>query len=198
MKYRLLYFDDRGRGEPIRLLFHMSGETFEDVRIAHEDWPEFRSKTPLGQLPVLECDGKQLIQTKAICRYLAKSFRLAGRNMADAAACDVVVDIVLDLYDQCEHVIMTESDQRKKNEHWREVYAACGKETLGRLDAILRRGTGYFVGNDITWADIVVFALVSNIKDNFKNMLQSHQQLLTFLSRMKDNSKIKSYYESIA
>ena len=45
MKYRLLYFDDKGRGEPIRLLFHMNEELFEDVRIAYEDWPEFKSST---------------------------------------------------------------------------------------------------------------------------------------------------------
>lgn len=39
---------------------------------------------------------------------------LAGRSREEAAACDVVVDILFDLYDHCERVIMTESDPRKK------------------------------------------------------------------------------------
>ena len=36
-----------------------------------------------------------------------------------------------------------------QNEHWREIYAVNGREALGRLEAILRRGTGYFVGDDV-------------------------------------------------
>lgn len=93
---------------------------------------------------------------------------LAGRSREEAARCDVVVDILFDFYEQCEHIVLTESDPRKKvysfaatltvtvtrctqNEHWREIYAASGREALGRLDAILRRGTGYFVGNDVAF-----------------------------------------------
>jgi hypothetical protein len=37
-KYKLLYFDGKGRGEPIRLLFHIIGVEFEDVRLSDEEW----------------------------------------------------------------------------------------------------------------------------------------------------------------
>ena len=34
------------------------GVAFEDVRITHEQFPEYKKKAPFGQLPLLEIDGK--------------------------------------------------------------------------------------------------------------------------------------------
>ena len=37
-KYKLTYFDLRGRAETTRLLFTVSGVAFEDERIGQEQW----------------------------------------------------------------------------------------------------------------------------------------------------------------
>jgi glutathione S-transferase len=54
VKYKLYYFDDRARGEPIRLLFAAAGKKFEDVRIQRELWKNFKPDAPLGKVPYLE------------------------------------------------------------------------------------------------------------------------------------------------
>jgi glutathione S-transferase len=48
---------------------------YEDKRIPREEWPTMKPNTPLGQMPVLEVDGKMLGQSVAIARYLARTHR---------------------------------------------------------------------------------------------------------------------------
>lgn len=52
---------------------------------------------PLGQLPLLEYNGLKLFQTVPICRYLAKKFKLDGKDDEDSVRCDIAVDTVQDL-----------------------------------------------------------------------------------------------------
>ncbi|ESO95810.1 hypothetical protein LOTGIDRAFT_99844, partial [Lottia gigantea] len=70
--YRLHYFDVRGRGEGIRLLFAASGQKYEDKRYTRDEWNLFKPRTPFSQMPVLEIDGKLYGQSGAIGQYLAR------------------------------------------------------------------------------------------------------------------------------
>lgn len=46
---RLFYFPVRARGEAIRMLYALSGTSFEDQRISLEEWPEHKpSKLTVG------------------------------------------------------------------------------------------------------------------------------------------------------
>ncbi len=55
---KLYYFDVYARGEPIRMLLHMSNVEFEDVRFSMPGFKELKEKRPelmeFGQVPVLE------------------------------------------------------------------------------------------------------------------------------------------------
>lgn len=42
-EYKLYYFDGRGIGEGIRLLFNYVGQPFEDIRFNMENWGENKS-----------------------------------------------------------------------------------------------------------------------------------------------------------
>lgn len=52
---------------------------------------------PLGQLPVLEIDGKRYSQSLAICRYLGEKYGLAGDNDEEAMEIDQIVDFIYDI-----------------------------------------------------------------------------------------------------
>jgi prostaglandin-H2 D-isomerase / glutathione transferase len=70
--YKLHYFNGRGRAEVSRLIFATVGQQFEDIRYESSEWPSYKSKMPLGQMPVLEVDEFKLPQSLSIARFLAK------------------------------------------------------------------------------------------------------------------------------
>lgn len=81
--HKFTYFPVRGLDEFIRLMFHYTKVPFKDNRIAFNDWPNLKPskrfitisripETPFGKLSVLEVDGKPLVESFAIARFLAR------------------------------------------------------------------------------------------------------------------------------
>lgn len=61
-EYKLYYFNFKGRAETIRLLFAAAGQKYEDIRFEHDNWPEFKAKSPFGECPYLEVvDGSNVV-----------------------------------------------------------------------------------------------------------------------------------------
>lgn len=52
---------------------------------------------PMGQMPLLEVDGKRAHQSLAITRYLAKQVGLVGADAWEDLEIDTVVDTINDL-----------------------------------------------------------------------------------------------------
>lgn len=52
--------------------------------------------TPMGQMPILEVDGKVVHQSAAILRYLGRRFGLAGSNDWEALLIETVADSITD------------------------------------------------------------------------------------------------------
>ena len=88
-RYRLHYFPESGNSYKLALMLTLCGQTFEPV------WTDFGggvTRTPdwrarvneMGEIPVLEEDGKRLTQTAPILLQLAARYdRLGGANDAD-------------------------------------------------------------------------------------------------------------------
>ena len=87
--YKLNYFNLRGRGELIRLIFAVAGQKFEDHRFELTHWHEHKSRAPFGKAPWLEIFDHDhttvLAQSPTIARYLARKFHLAGKNEIEMA-----------------------------------------------------------------------------------------------------------------
>jgi len=194
--YRLIYFNSRGRGEPIRYLFALAGVEYEDVRLDHgEKWQTMKPNTPFGQLPVLEIDGFQLAQTKAIARYLGHEFKMAGRNNLESAKADMLVDGVEDVSTHIRPVFR-EKDPEKKKELFEAVMKEHIEPFLKRYEHFLEKsGTGYFVSDQITWADLFIFDRLQNFEKRHPELLQHHAKLRQFVDKIASNPKIKAWIE---
>ena len=88
-KAKLHYFKLYGRGEPIRFALTALGVDFEEASLkgqltdgeeGHKEWVETKKKYEFESVPVLEIDGKELSQSRAILRYI---FQRAGQYPTD-------------------------------------------------------------------------------------------------------------------
>ena len=158
---KLIYFNLMGRAETARLILAQAGVSYEDKRIKKEEWPALKASLPMGQLPVLEVDGKTIGQSMAIARYCAKRFGLAGKDELEGALADQAVDQVSDFLDEVIKV-MKEPEEAKKAEMGKQLKVEKLPALLASMEKLLKgQGGKYFAGSSLTWADIVVYQFVS-------------------------------------
>jgi glutathione S-transferase len=160
--YKLIYFDIRGRGELIRLLFAQSGVPFEDCRIKHEEWPEFKPLTPFGSLPIVEIDGETLTGSTIIARYLAElpEFQLAGSNPFENAKIAAIGNYLNDLEVEIAKFFFEKDDAMIKkffNEQVPKFY-----EKLEKLSST--NSSGYLWEDKLTWVDFYAYQLTCWIR----------------------------------
>lgn len=80
-KFKLLYFEDRGSADLIKLLFSIADQQYDSVQIKQSEWSTYKPFMPFEQLPVLVInDDIRIAQTNAICRFLANLFNLEGKS----------------------------------------------------------------------------------------------------------------------
>ncbi|MEQ1503447.1 MAG: glutathione S-transferase [Myxococcota bacterium] len=196
-RYEVVYFDIRGRAEPIRLLLALAGQAFDDTRHAFDAWPVHKPTTPLGQAPVLvERDGTtelRIPQSQAILRHLARVHGLYGATEAEHVACDVVVETCGDLRQALAPLRFGPgaNDPVAKQKFLTEALP----DHLGRMRRLLAAGpkSGWFVAEAPTWADITAFDTVEVLHGFEASSLADAPELLAFADRMRAVPQIAAY-----
>jgi len=156
---RLTYFLAKGRVEISRLILSYSGVKFTDERLTKEQFGAIKSSQPWGQIPVLTYKGQVMGQSIAIARFLAAEFGLTGRNNLENAQADEIVDAVSDLLNAMANVVKAGKDEKALKNVLDNVYPA----GLANLEKMLSsRGGQFFVGNNLTWADLAVFQFATD------------------------------------
>ncbi|VDO32212.1 unnamed protein product [Haemonchus placei] len=193
VKYRLEYFDGRGRAEIIRQIFAVAGQSFDDVRYSFEEFAKHKADLPFGQLPVLEVDGKQLAQSCAIARYLARQFGLAGKNAFDEAVVDSIVDQFKDYFSEIRPFFMVLHGFEKGDldAAYRDVFLPSNKAFFTLMTRILMNTkSGFLVGDSLTWADLLVAEIATwakkypSLYDGFPEM-KAHAEKIRSIPAVK-------------
>ncbi len=201
-KLVLTYFDfDGGRGETARLAMRIGGVAFEDKRIAGKDWPALRDTMPFQAMPVLGVDGKVIAHSNTINRYVGKLAGLYPKDDWQATLVDEAMDAVEDISTRIGNTIALGDADKKKA---REALAAGPiPRFLEQLQARLKAAGGeYFADQRLTVADLKCYQLIRWLKSGAldhipADIADKHAPLLVkHFERVRDNAKIKAYYDS--
>ncbi|RKP33776.1 hypothetical protein BJ085DRAFT_40887 [Dimargaris cristalligena] len=171
--------------------------------------PAEKSQTPFGQLPVLkefESDSTEpsfiLTESDAIQRYLAARFGLYGTSPADVRS-NAQQDAVLG---QCNDVMVLMFQAlyiAKAEEEKAAAFKKLGVAAIHLLkkhdELLLRNGTGHYVGNKTTLADIVAYMRLERLATVpfYKEILEEHvgEGLRKFQATLELDPAFKRYQE---
>jgi glutathione S-transferase len=165
-----------------------------------DQWAILKDKMPMGQLPVLEVDGVKLCQTTAICRYLAKETGIYGKTHLDQCRGDMLVEGVMDLWSALRPTYMAKfkDDASDEDKEFAKFKAEYLNKFLRLYEGFLTEtNTGYFVGDSLTWADIIVAEFVSVLDECFHASVGTeHPKLKEFSRKILSLPFIKEHIAS--
>jgi len=194
---KLTYFNGRGLAEIIRLIFTAADKPFIDHRIDQEEFKKLKPSLPFGQIPILEVDGKTMFQSRAIARYLARKYDLAGKTDLEQAQADMIVDCIEDALKPVP-AFRNEPDPAKKEAMKKDYLEKQLPDYLSKLEAFLisnKGGDGYFVGDGLTWADLSLQRMKGSIEIliGVSAPFDNHPKLKALFERVTKLPKIAAY-----
>jgi glutathione S-transferase len=190
--YKLYHFNSRFRGESVRWVLSYAGVQWEDLRTDLSLFPVLGAT-----LPQLEVSGQNLSQSTAIARYIARRHGFAGQNAWEAAQVDALADYaVIDVIAGFRGILeATLQGDQAKAAQLKTEYTNKGivphLQNLERKLRLNRGGSGYFFGDQPTFADIIVVnvedevvRMKSTVLDKYP-ILQAHRQRVRNLNGIK-------------
>ncbi|KAI8867036.1 glutathione S-transferase [Ramicandelaber brevisporus] len=165
VQYELIYFPTVGLAEVSKALLTVAGANWKYTAISFEEWPAIKPTTPFGHLPILrEYDpvtGEKMLeiaQSSAIETYLATKFGLNGKNPHETALIASVCATYNDIREHAfRHFVAPNEDAKAKAFEKLKETANNMAVALDKFIANNPTGSGYFVGDSLTFADITAY-----------------------------------------
>ncbi|KAL6736816.1 hypothetical protein Aduo_007123 [Ancylostoma duodenale] len=200
VEYKLTYFNGRGRAECARQLFALADQKYEDVRVTHEEFPKMKPNMPFGQLPVLYVDGKELAQSNAINRYLARKFGFAGKTPFEEAVVDSLADQYVDYSFEIKPYVYTALGIKKFGELEtlkKDTLLPARDKFFGFITKFLKKNSsGFLVGDSVTWVDLLIAEHVSSMLSKVPDYLEGFPEVKAHMEKVQSIPKVKKWIES--
>lgn len=197
-KPKLIYFDAPvSRGEECRLVLHVAGVDFDDVRIKGSDWPAMKGETPYGALPVLELPGRPpLAHSNAILVMIGRQHGLHPSDPFEAARHEGMMAHVEDLRGAVGPTIrVSEPEKKAAREALVKDYLPAwarsaeqnipgepffGGAKLNVVDLKLHMAVRWFIGGKVDHIPATIFA--------------GYPKLMRVHDAVRDHPGVKSWY----
>ncbi|XP_063695980.1 glutathione S-transferase [Culicoides brevitarsis] len=192
-EYKVWYFNVKALGEPLRFLLSYGGLPFEDIRVTREEWPALKPSMPMGQMPILEVDGKRVHQSLAMCRYLAKQVGLVGADAWEDLQIDTVVDTVNDFRLKVA-IVAYEPDDVVKEKKLITLNNEVIPFYLSKLNVIAKENNDHLALGRATWADVYFAGILDYL--NYltkKDLLSDYEHLRNVVTGVLGNENVAAY-----
>eukprot|EP00730_Choanoeca_flexa_P017928 TRINITY_DN8688_c0_g1_i3.p1 TRINITY_DN8688_c0_g1~~TRINITY_DN8688_c0_g1_i3.p1 ORF type:complete len:305 (+),score=77.38 TRINITY_DN8688_c0_g1_i3:21-935(+) len=199
----LRYFAGRGRAEAIRMLMIDTKLPYTEVKYTRETWPAAKQQGlgngsfTFGQVPSFTThDGKDLVQTYAIMKYIAR---------AKGAACPDELEY------RCDLISMGAEDLRKRASKvmYDTDFSATSRQGLFTTDVptwlahfekLLGDDATFVTPDTITWVDYVMFDLLDMLRSFASEPVYAadgSQASISASSILKPFPKLAAFYDTM-
>ncbi|NXJ86002.1 GSTA1 transferase, partial [Trogon melanurus] len=196
-KPKLHYFNGRGRMEPIRWLLAAAGVEFEECFMEKkDDLLKLRKDGALlfEQVPMVEIDGMKLVQTRAICNYIASKYNLYGKDLKERALIDMYVEAMMDLNELLMAYPYQPAD--KKEQHFANMLDKATNRYFPVFEKVLKdHGQDYLVGNRFSRVDVQLLEIILMAEEFKPDILVKFPLLQSFKERISNIPTIKKFLQ---
>eukprot|EP01132_Coremiostelium_polycephalum_P004601 gene4601-5747_t len=187
----LTYFNVRGKGEVIRLLLNYTNTTFNNIPVDGEIQDHLRSSLRYGQLPHYHdpSTGINLVQSRAILRYIADRTNTAGRDVLERAYVDEVCESIWDVINP----MTLPKTEEEKNRFINVIIP----RFLGAWELRINENGGKFLfGDHVTVADVSVYYAYDNLGLlGYGEHLKGYPKLEQIVKEISSHPSIVNYLQ---
>eukprot|EP01104_Vermistella_antarctica_P000993 TRINITY_DN11068_c0_g1_i1.p1 TRINITY_DN11068_c0_g1~~TRINITY_DN11068_c0_g1_i1.p1 ORF type:complete len:241 (+),score=63.72 TRINITY_DN11068_c0_g1_i1:40-723(+) len=190
----------RARVEGILLVLEFAGVEYDLKQITFAEWPLLKPGVPFNQIPSYKDDvvGEHG-QSHTILRYLARTHGLEGKTETEKFSADEIYECSNDLMTNVTRNIF--GKKRAEVEECKAAFLESGvKPWLQRLENYLTAhngGEGWFVGDDVTYADLGIYHVINNfVRPLDKDLFAQFPKLVAHRARVEALPKIAAYIAS--
>jgi len=193
----------------VRILLTLGGFDWKNNDMSGQDgsWAALKPKTKWGQIPMMEANGMQFTQSRAMGRYIAKQVKVGGKplypvDLTTAFLVDEFVDALEDVRAKFAPTFaMKEASEKEKARKDLMTGDGAAAVLMAKIEA--QAGTEFAVGSSMSLADVWVTFVVGMMSSGFldgldKSLLAPYPKLLAISTKVLSQPQLKAYYKERA
>eukprot|EP00198_Chlamydomonas_reinhardtii_P011790 XP_001701127.1 flagellar associated protein [Chlamydomonas reinhardtii] len=199
------YFPIRGRAKVLRLAIVAGGDDFDVVDVNYQEQKSDREKYPFGQCPRLVDGDLNIVQSNTIARYLARKYKLQGKDETEMVAVDEIMEGVESLRVKYVNLIYNDKlEEAAKDLYWKTYFDKTtsegrngGAHMVYLANFLAKNGGKHTVGAGLTIADLCLWEILDLHLRIFEDAIKKeYPELVVFHDHIASQPGIKEYLAS--
>ncbi|XP_072801910.1 glutathione S-transferase-like [Vicugna pacos] len=146
------------------------------------------------KVPMVEMDGMNLVETRAILRYIAAKYDLYGRSPKEQAWIDMYAEGLKDLSDMA--MFLPLSLPREKEMNLEYILERATTRFFPIYEKALRdHGQDFLVGDQLNWVDVQLLEVILMAEEWKPNVLSGFPLLQEFKARISSIPTINKFLQ---